>query len=293
MPNRIIKESIKSSDQIDQLTWFEEVVYYRLIVSADDYGCFDGRPVYLKNELFPTKDTVTKKAIEDAIQRLASVGLLHKYEVNGKPYLFFPTWEKHQRIRNKHRKYPLPPVDGHLTADCGQMTADCQPESESNPNPNPNPESKSNSTRAHEAADPGLAKVMTLYMDRVQSLPSPSCVDLLKGYTAELSADVVCHAIESALDDNKRQWSYIQGILRRYSAEGLTSLEAVQASEAEFARAKERSTQCGQRHRAKDRMGFLAESIRRDLENDRAGREGDNLPFGDAVGQLQGSGDGS
>lgn len=37
MPNRIIKESIKSSPQIDELSWFEEVLYYRLIVTADDY----------------------------------------------------------------------------------------------------------------------------------------------------------------------------------------------------------------------------------------------------------------
>lgn len=131
MPNRILKESIKSSPQIDQLSWFEEVVFYRLMVSADDYGCMDGRIVLLKNELFPTKDTVTKKAVEDAIARLASVGLLCKYTVNGMPYLFFPTWEKHQRIRNKHRKYPEPTLDSNSLSNDGQMTASCQ--SESNP----------------------------------------------------------------------------------------------------------------------------------------------------------------
>lgn len=148
MPNRIIKETIKTSHKIDSLTWFEEVVYYRLLVTADDYGCMDGRPVLLKNELFPTKETVTRKAIEDAITKLTSVGLLRRYEADGKPYLFFPTWEKHQRIRNKHRKYPQPPdicqtLDSDLTDICQsndcQMTASCQSESESNPNPNPNP----------------------------------------------------------------------------------------------------------------------------------------------------------
>ena len=61
MPNRILKESIKRSPQIDSLTWFEEVVFYRLMVTADDYGCTDGRVVVLKNDLFPTKDTITKK----------------------------------------------------------------------------------------------------------------------------------------------------------------------------------------------------------------------------------------
>jgi len=131
MPNRILKESIKSSPQIDMLSWFEEVVFYRLMVSADDYGCMDGRTVLLKNELFPTKDTVTKKAVEDAIAHLVSIGLLCKYTVNGMPYLFFPTWEKHQRIRNKHRKYPEPTLDSNSLSNDGQMTANCQSESES------------------------------------------------------------------------------------------------------------------------------------------------------------------
>lgn len=44
--------------------------------------------------------------------------------------------------------------------------------------------------------------------------------------------------------------------------------------------------------RQNDRMGFLAESIRRDLANDRAGRQGSDFPAGDAVGQLQGPNDG-
>ena len=129
MPNRVIKDSIKHSQQIDSLTWFEEVLFYRLIITADDYGCIDGRVVLLKNELFPLKENVTKKAVEDAIDKLASIGLLCKYTVNGMPYLFFPTWEKHQRLRNQHRKYPAPP-ENYLTDDClsndGQMTDECQ-----------------------------------------------------------------------------------------------------------------------------------------------------------------------
>jgi hypothetical protein len=135
MPNRVIKDSLKRSPQIDSLTWFEEVVFVRLIITVDDYGCTDGRMVVLKSDLFPTKESITKKALEDAITRLAQLGLIILYEANGLPYVFLPTWDKHQRIRNQHRKYP-PPPDCHLTADCGQMTADCLPESQSNPNPN-------------------------------------------------------------------------------------------------------------------------------------------------------------
>lgn len=160
MPNRILKESIKTSAQVDALSWFEEVVFYRLMVTADDYGCVDGRTILLRNELFPTKDTVTKKAVEDAITHLTSVGLLCRYTVNGMPYLLFPTWEKHQRVRNKRRKYPEPPAeafDRDLLSNDGQMTASCPPESESESNPNPREETIVSSCGEPETASPPVA----------------------------------------------------------------------------------------------------------------------------------------
>ena len=59
--NRIIKESICASDTIDQLTYFEEVFFYRLIVNCDDYGRFDARLPILKARLFPLKSVTEKK----------------------------------------------------------------------------------------------------------------------------------------------------------------------------------------------------------------------------------------
>lgn len=133
MPNRVLKESIKRSPQIDNLSWFEEVVFYRLLVTVDDFGCTDGRLVLLKNELFPTRDNISKDEVAAAIEKLERSGLIMCYEVEGRPFLYLPTWDKHQRIRNKHRKCPEPPTDdcGRLSADCGQTPASCP--SESNP----------------------------------------------------------------------------------------------------------------------------------------------------------------
>ena len=91
MPNRIIKESICTSDSLDALSWFEEVLFCRLIVNCDDYGRFDGRIAVIKNRLFPLKDTLTAKAVEDGINKLAMVGLVRLYECDSKPYLFLPT----------------------------------------------------------------------------------------------------------------------------------------------------------------------------------------------------------
>lgn len=125
MPNRILKESICVSDSIDQLSWFEEVLFYRLIVSCDDYGRYDGRPAIIKNRLFPLKENLTLKNVSAAINKLASAGLVVLYEFEGKPFLCLPTWNEHQTVRAKRSKYPAP-EDGVKTSEiiCKQVQAD-------------------------------------------------------------------------------------------------------------------------------------------------------------------------
>lgn len=108
MPNRILKESICVSADINELTWFEEVLFYRLMVNCDDFGRFDGRIAIIKNRLFPLKENLTRRNIQDALSRLARVGLVCLYEIDGKPFLFLPTWNTHQIIRAKKSKFPDP-----------------------------------------------------------------------------------------------------------------------------------------------------------------------------------------
>lgn len=149
MPNRILKEGICTSDQINELTWFEEALFYRMIVNCDDFGRFDGRIQVVKNRLFPLKENITAKQVKDGINKLASVGLIVLYEYDGKPFLHLPTWNDHQSVRAKRSKYPAPEdgVQSHEII-CNQMHADeskCSRnpiQSESNPNPNPNPNTR-------------------------------------------------------------------------------------------------------------------------------------------------------
>lgn len=127
MPNRILKESVCTSDSVDSLSWFEECFFYRLIVNCDDYGRMDARPAILKARLFPLKD-ITHKNIADALQSLRAAGLVELYEVDAHPYLQLCTWDRHQQVRAKKGKFPAPdgnygrmqPVDrtcNHLIAD--------------------------------------------------------------------------------------------------------------------------------------------------------------------------------
>lgn len=109
MGNRILKDSIRTSMEIDALNWFEEVMFYRLIVSVDDYGVYPADPVLLAHLLFPRKESISRKAIESALDHLEQLHLIYRYHDSKQcAFLHLTTWDKHQRLRTTHRKYPGP-----------------------------------------------------------------------------------------------------------------------------------------------------------------------------------------
>ncbi len=124
MPNRIIKESICTSEDYARLTLFQRDLFIRLIVSVDDFGRYDARPAILRGKLYPLEN-VTTKAIDDSLAALASAGMIELYEVDGRPYLHLSAWEKHQYKRARKSKFPGP-EDGVIASasNCEQVQAD-------------------------------------------------------------------------------------------------------------------------------------------------------------------------
>lgn len=118
MPNRIIKESICTSDNIDSLSPFEEVCFYRLMVNCDDFGRFDARAKILSSRLFPLKN-VTPEQMQTALDSLVNADLVTVYEVGGKPFLHLNSWERHQQTRATKSKYPAPDE-----SNCNQLISD-------------------------------------------------------------------------------------------------------------------------------------------------------------------------
>lgn len=111
MPNRIIKESLCSSEKISLLTDFEFRLWIGLITQADDTGRGDARPAIIKGHIFPLRDRITVKDISGALHGLAAKGCISLYEIDGRSYFWFPSWAKHQRIRDAKPKFPAPPSD--------------------------------------------------------------------------------------------------------------------------------------------------------------------------------------
>ena len=172
MPNRIIKESICTSDTIEELGWFEEVFFYRLIVNCDDFGRMDGRKAILRARMFPLKK-IEDGDMEKGLCALEEAGLIWRYTSEGKPYLQIISWDKHQQVRSKRSKFPAP------ESICNQRIADesgcprnpIQSESESNLNPKgfdefwaayPKKQAKKDAEQAFSKLNPDEALLKTM-----------------------------------------------------------------------------------------------------------------------------------
>lgn len=129
MPNRIIKETICTDEQIDGLSESAEILFYRLIVNADDYGLFDARLKLVASKCYPLK-SIDIKSIQVDLACLQAVNLVFLYEVDGKPYGKLVTWERHQQVRAKRAKFPLPKTGSEII--CNQLLANV-PGIQSNP----------------------------------------------------------------------------------------------------------------------------------------------------------------
>lgn len=119
MPNRIIKDSIRTSKSINAMSDFQFRLWAYLITYVDDYGRGSADPELLKGFVFPRRKGVTEGTIQKTLAELATIGSVILYEVDGEPYLCFPNWSEHQVVRNKVSKFPAP-EDGVLTS-CNQL----------------------------------------------------------------------------------------------------------------------------------------------------------------------------
>lgn len=97
-----------------------EILFYHLMVKVDDFGVYFGNEQIIKNTCFPLKSSEIKlKQVESWLNELVKAGLLFAYVAeDGKKYIQFTKWAKHQQIRAKKSKYPL------FDSTCNQLLAD-------------------------------------------------------------------------------------------------------------------------------------------------------------------------
>ena len=184
MPNRIIKESIRTSKKINNLNDFQFRLWLYLITYVDDYGRGSADPELVKSFVFPRRKRISESDIEKALAELAGMGCILLYEVDGESYFYFPNWGEHQRIQTKKSKFPEPPesvfqtiqsdnTEVHGESRCATETNGLNPNPNTNPNTNPR-----ESTRTRERfAPPTLEEVSAYCLERGNALDPQRFID--------------------------------------------------------------------------------------------------------------------
>jgi len=120
MPNRVLRDWT-TSDNIDRLSQGAEIFFTRLIMKADDHGCFHGNYKLLNAALFPLKD-YTKEDVGKWRLECEKANIIEVYSVDSKPYIRIIDFN--QRLRLMKSKFPQP--------NDGQMTDNGRPETKRN-----------------------------------------------------------------------------------------------------------------------------------------------------------------
>lgn len=118
MAKRILRDWT-CSENIDKLSPQAEVFFTRLIMKADDFGCFHGNPKLLKAALYPLKEPKDSEILK-WINECSSAGVIIDYEVDGKQYVKINDFG--QRLRAMNRKFPDP-----LTNVSSPLSSDSNP----------------------------------------------------------------------------------------------------------------------------------------------------------------------
>ena len=240
MPNRILKESICTSEEIARLSRDAEVLFYRLIVQADDFGRLDARVAIVRARCYPWQlDRVSEEDVAGWLAELVEVGLVAVYQVQQRPYAELVTWRRHQQTRATHSKYPGPEAaDRGVIADdsrCNQMIADdsrctlyTKPESESL-SESVSGTGSENGSENGSAAAPAVAGAdyeleLKMFADRIHLIASPVQAQEMADRLDELRQAGALGwwnlAIKTAEDNNVRKWSYVRGVIDRCLREG-------------------------------------------------------------------------
>lgn len=118
MANRLLKDWTKS-DKVNSLSALSERFFTRLIMKADDFGCYYADSRILKADLFPLLlDSIREADLLRWMAECQKAGLIVLYESESKKYLRIIDFG--QRLRQKTSKFPMPD-NCQQHADNGQL----------------------------------------------------------------------------------------------------------------------------------------------------------------------------
>lgn len=90
--------------------------------------------------------------------------------------------------------------------------------------------------------DADLGRVADFYQQNIGTL-APSTYQQMQEWLSQLSADVLILAMQAAVDQGKRNWAYIRGILKRCADNGIKTAADYKAAEERHSRPKQQEVE--------------------------------------------------
>ena len=115
---RTVKPEFWRSDDVAALSIADRLLFIGLWSYVDDSGIGVDKLPHICADLF-APDLASDPAgvferVAGGLQTLAERGMIQRYTVEGKPYLYVTNWTSHQRIdKPSKRRYPLPDQAEH------------------------------------------------------------------------------------------------------------------------------------------------------------------------------------
>ena len=108
--SRNIKPGFFKNEELMECSFAARLLFPGLWMMADRNGYMEDRPKRIKIEIFPNDNI----EVDTLLSELAENGLIIRYEVDGKRYIFIPTFSRHQSPFPKEKASNIPPYEGPL-----------------------------------------------------------------------------------------------------------------------------------------------------------------------------------
>lgn len=272
MPNRILKESICTSENLNNLTLEEEVFFYRLITQCDDFGRMDARPQILRAKCFPLRtDCIENIDIECWLQSLVDQDLIIIYQVDGKTYLQMVTWDRHQQKRAKKSKFPTPDSENNnlqsSDINCNQVQTNV-PEKRESRNENTRNDYENRETDFNVAElESRSRQVIEKFEKGFGRLLNEIEASKVISWSEKFDPELVEHALEIAVLGNNRSCKYIGGILNNWHDKGVKCVQDAHDLERRFQDRKKNINQTNDRASPETKQFYVPPEVLSDLMN--------------------------
>lgn len=236
---RMISPEIWDSENFSKLSILARLVFIGMFSNADDEGRGKAKAAFLKSKLFPYDESMRVADVESALDEVAENMSVTMYSHDGNEYYSFDNWKKWQKV-DKPSPSNIIPYDSES---CNIIRGTFREHSPNVPRTLPpnriekKKNRKEDKTTEDNTAPPVAVpqNIIDAFQNNIAPL-TPIVMQAIADWLGDVDADMIEWAIREAAEHNKRNWKYIEGILRNHFNAGRTTLSQVQDAQRNFKR---------------------------------------------------------